>query len=735
MVRRLSLTLLLLALVAPATAKEDPFGKALKRWQDAIDRPPLSKRLGGMTALARTRDLRAIPILAARYAKPRVPKDHERFLIARMVGEYFRRPGHVEPLRKFLRKHRTDPDGWLWYQGLHAAAGLPDVGPVIEIVASDRENPFLRAGALEALADGSRVEILALLPEIMGGKLPKKEAARALLAGSFASALVALGDRRGEEKFTRAAKVLIGLLTRKDVPDHAKLAVARRLARALGSRKVTLDPAWWQAVLDRSQPAAATDTKSVALPRFMGLEATGRRVVFLLDLSDSMLDPLTYAELTRARRVPFDGAREFPWAVVKNRFDFAREHLRRSLKALPPDVRFAIIGFGDEAETFRSTKALVPASKGNVTKAVRELDRIEAKPDTTGKNRPHGVLRGTTNLHGALRKAFQLTSRGLLTENEHVAAITFRNGADTIFLLSDGKPTKDDFAALDTAEPGRTMTDPETGESRRDNFRRTGNFFGPYRGPDNLVGDVRRMNLFRKAEIHTISMGSADLFLMHRIAMLGLGRYRNLGGNGVLALNGSSALSIRLPEKPGTFTLECWVNAREPRRRSALIADTESSGFGLFLRDKEKAEPYAAVRAGKEYLKVHAGDEWRWGRWNHLAMTFDGTTLRLFVNGKPVGEQAGEGHVRSQRVLMVGAEPTKDDRPGAFSRGAVDEIRLSNTVRYSTKFTPKPTHQRDSSTILLLPFDGDGETPFSDASGHRHLVKVHGKLRVRGQER
>ena len=60
-------------------------------------------------------------------------------------------------------------------------------------------------------------------------------------------------------------------------------------------------------------------------------------MVYLIDLSDSMLDPLSYAELTRARRVPFDGAREFPWAKVKNRFDFAREHLRRSLRALSPD--------------------------------------------------------------------------------------------------------------------------------------------------------------------------------------------------------------------------------------------------------------------------------------------------------------------------------------------------------------------------------------------------------------
>ncbi|MEN8149824.1 MAG: LamG-like jellyroll fold domain-containing protein [Planctomycetota bacterium] len=734
MLRKAALIALLLALTLPALA-QDAFERGLKAWQNAIDRPPLSKRLGGMNALARSRDVRAIPVIAARYAKPRVPKDHERYLLARVTGEHFRRPEHVAPLTKFLKRHRHDADGWLWFQGLHAAARLDDVAPILELVGNDREPPFVRAGALETLADERRAEILDLVPALLGGKLPKKERARALLAGSAAAGLRALADRRGEESFTRAAKTLVGLLDRKEIPDHAKLAVARHLAATFGSRKVTLDPAWWIGIIDRAPSKDPSETKSVALPRFMGLEATGRRVVYLIDLSDSMLDPLSYAETTRARRVPFDGSREFPWGIVSNRFEFAREHLRRSLKALPSDVRFAIIGFGDEAEPFRSTKALVPASKGNVAKAIRELDRIEAKPDTTGKKRPHGVLRGTTNLHGALRKAFQLTSRGLVNENEHVAEATFRDGADTIFLLSDGKPTKDDFAANDMAVGGRTITDPETGASRPDNTRRTGSFFGPYRNPDHLVADVHRMNLFRKAEIHTISMGDADLFLMHRIAMLGLGRYRNLGGNGVLALNGSSALSFALPEKPEKFTLECWVNAPPPRRPMALVADTEGAGFGLFLRDKDKAKPYAAVRVGKVDLKVYAEDGWKWKRWNHLAMTWDGTILRLFVNGTPAGEQSGEGFVPSERVLMVGAEPAKDDRPRQFARGAVDEVRLTNAVVYEKKFTPRTTLPGDAGTLLLLKFDGDGATPFSDASPHRHPAEVHGKPRVRGQAR
>ena len=148
MIRYATLTLLLMVLTVPAMA-QDAFDKALKTYQRAIDRPPLAKRLGGMRALARTKDVRAIPVFAARYAKPRVPKDHERYLIARMCGENFRGAEHIEALAKFLKRHRGDADGWLWFQGLRAASRQSDVGPVLEIVQNDRENPFLRAGALE----------------------------------------------------------------------------------------------------------------------------------------------------------------------------------------------------------------------------------------------------------------------------------------------------------------------------------------------------------------------------------------------------------------------------------------------------------------------------------------------------------------------------------------------------------------------------------------------------------
>ena len=84
---------------------------------------------------------------------------------------------------------------------------------------------------------------------------------------------------------------------------------------------------------------------------------------------------------------------------------------------------------------------------------------------------------------------------------------------------------------------------------------------------------------------------------------------------------------------------------------------------------------------------------------------------------------------------MVGANPNQHDRPSWYFRGAIDEVRLSDRVRYERIFTPEKVLKRDPSTLLLLHFDGDGETPFSDSSVHRHPVKVHGWPRVRSERR
>jgi hypothetical protein len=82
-----------------------------------------------------------------------------------------------------------------------------------------------------------------------------------------------------------------------------------------------------------------------ARPRFFGVEASGERICYVIDLSDSMAEPISEALKAKHAapvtpgpppkdpKAPPD-AEDIPWNLVKTRFDLAREHLRASLKRL-----------------------------------------------------------------------------------------------------------------------------------------------------------------------------------------------------------------------------------------------------------------------------------------------------------------------------------------------------------------------------------------------------------------
>ncbi len=63
--------------------------------------------------------------------------------------------------------------------------------------------------------------------------------------------------------------------------------------------------------------------------------------------------------------------------------------------------------------------------------------------------------------------------------------------------------------------------------------------------------------------------------------------------------------------------------------------------------------------------------------WVHLATTYDGTTLRLFVNGVQVASKAQTGSIMtSANPLQIGG----DDIFGQFFKGTIDEVRVYNVA-------------------------------------------------------
>lgn len=515
---------------APDYATIEPKSRALMR------RPSLAKRTEGRALLASTGDPRAFATLVQQYADPEEPRDFVRSLLVTVLADYH--PG--EPPRvawqKWRTAHATAGDAWLWFRALcieeradpelwHtvAAAKLP----------TELRAAALRAAAAQPVAPTLDAAMLGHVFEI-GAEIGTVAEDRALLL----EGLIELFERQNLPlgKDARASlRSLVYAMGEPATSVRSRVVLSRSLARALGRDNLGLEANDWLEMLedgplDRIEMAYA-QKRGKARPGFFGITEHGRSIAYVIDASDSMLEPLTPSERSELQPLTGPAAKSgarntaeyaIDWKKVKTRFDGARELLKVALRQLGPDQQFSIVLFGDTAELLPATPSMVAATPRSVAAACRDLDAI--KIGSKRHDRPYGTLRGQTNLHGGLRLAFRVGE-----VKGGVAARDVRpwlGGADTIYLLSDGAPNADDFPAVD-ANDSEYAGDPERGTR----FKYSGEvtYPGPFAASGYLLADLRRQNLLRRCAIHVIGLGEADYALLRNIAAVGHGATVQIG--------------------------------------------------------------------------------------------------------------------------------------------------------------------------------------------------------------
>ncbi len=534
---------LMLAGAPPAQAED--FESAHRVYQQNLRRPSLRKRCEGRERLALTGDDRALEVLAADYAKPEAPRGMVRSMLVILMTDHFgSRPDHLDHFAALRERHDRPEDAYLWYRTL-----LHEIrrrGPAAALAAA-RAAPRreLQAAALEALAVEEVDEALTLIPEILAA-LPRDPVERALLVEALARYLSTQRARLTDDALESPAHQLFDLLDEKETLPRTRYVLSRCFGRLFDTDDRFVNASGWRGALHfvRQGGKEARDDGYARPqgPTFAGLEATGDRIVYVIDMSDSMLQKLAPEILEKLPRGPVTGTGGAPadakkrkgpfadsdlvdWRKVRTRFDAAREMLKLSLTTLPPDKHFAVVFFGTDARLMGVFKGLQPATPSVIKKTIKELDGIKPGPPTA--DRTFGQLRGHTNLHGGLLRAFQCVDKGLKAEAVDVDPEAILEGTHTIFLLSDGRATWDDWALEDTRDPHDRAGNPETGAAMQD--QPTLNFPGPFARETILLQDVERLNLLRRCEIHCVGLGEASRGALMRLAQMGMGKVRWLG--------------------------------------------------------------------------------------------------------------------------------------------------------------------------------------------------------------
>lgn len=380
--------------------------------------------------------------------------------IAASIGK-FTDPGAVGELRGMVLKSPDWTDRYAILSGL-LESGAEGVATICLEAAKDKD---------------TRVKILALDGLL---KFANVQAAVPLFVAAVEdpSWQVRLSGVAGVEKYKSKEGVAAMVRQMKKEDGRLRDDISGALERMTGMKfgwNATAWEEWWKTNGDKwdgkpvgggaTPPGPGGDVKSpggaggttAEPPTFFGLKVTSKKIVFVLDISGSMLDP---SEPPPDAKKPDNvvsgknGPPPDPWepGMSGSKIEVLKHEFARTIKKLDEKVTFNIIVFSDNFLIWKEKmQSATPAVKQEAIEFVKKQ-----------------AAQGQTNTGDALERAFELAGQGL--NDKSYAALV-----DTIYLMSDGSPNA-----------------------------------GKYPNADAIKRKVEEWNKLSKVIIHTIGLGNPN---------------------------------------------------------------------------------------------------------------------------------------------------------------------------------------------------------------------------------
>jgi hypothetical protein len=168
----------------------------------------------------------------------------------------------------------------------------------------------------------------------------------------------------------------------------------------------------------------------------------------------------------------------------------------------------------------------------------------------------------------------------------------------------------------------------------------------------------------------------------------------------------------------GDFTIECWARGDSSTGTSQKLIDLRSSTVTTLadtVMIQQVSNTWNVFVDGSDRTSSLSFST---GTWYHIALVRSGSNFKFFLDGVE-NFSYNSASVKDMTLDYPFAIATRISRYAAGETwwdGHIDELRISNTARYTTGFTPSTSaFTNDANTLLLLHMDGtDASTTFVD---------------------
>lgn len=194
----------------------------------------------------------------------------------------------------------------------------------------------------------------------------------------------------------------------------------------------------------------------------------------------------------------------------------------------------------------------------------------------------------------------------------------------------------------------------------------------------------------------------------------GTNDYVNCGNSNSFNIAGSS------------ITIEAWIYTKNISQNWQSIAGKQSGAIGVYglIIDDNTRKPALYLRIGYSGglisgwgIRVRAITALEQDKWYHIAATYDGTTAKIYINGKLDNSTACSGNITNEPAtdpFSIGMNNT------ACFNGYIDEVRLWDIARSETEIKANMYREIGTNANLKAYYkmsDGTG-TSLTDNSGN-----------------